>query len=232
MLQVKNINVSYDKIQILWDLSFNIKEGEIVTILGSNGAGKTTTVKAVCGLLHPTSGEIVFAKDNIEKTPPYDIVKKGVTLVPEGMAVFPRMSVGDNLLMGAYSQDDDINQTLDRVYGIFPRLAEREKQKAGTLSGGEQRMLALGKALMSEPRLLILDEPSLGLAPKLVLIIFDVIKKLREEKVTVLLVEQNVHHALEASDRGYVMEKGRIILEGESAKLLSDDYVKRSYLGV
>ncbi len=232
MLEVKDINVSYGKVQVLWDLSFNVGRGEIVTILGSNGAGKTTTVKTVTGLLHPSSGSIRFLDENIEKLPPYAIVKKGMTLVPEGMASFPRMSVIENLLIGAYTQGDNVDDTLERVYQIFPKLRERGKQQAGTLSGGEQRMLAIGKALMSKPGLLILDEPSLGLAPNLVLTIFDVIQKLREEKVTVLLVEQNVHHALEISDRGYVLEKGRMILDGKSSDLLKDGFVKKSYLGI
>ncbi|MEA1924386.1 MAG: ABC transporter ATP-binding protein [Candidatus Altiarchaeota archaeon] len=232
MLEVKDINVSYGKVQVLWDLSFNVGKGEIVTILGSNGAGKTTTVKTVTGLFHPSSGSIKFLNENIEKLPPYKIVKGGVTLVPEGMSSFPRMSVIENLLMGAYTRRDSADDTLERVYQIFPKLRERGKQRADTLSGGEQRMLAIGKALMSKPKLLILDEPSLGLAPNLVLTILDVIQKLKEEKVTVLLVEQNVHHALEISDRGYVLEKGRIILDGKSSDLLTDDYVKKSYLGI
>ncbi len=232
MLEVKDINVSYGKVQVLWDLSFNVGGGEIVTILGSNGAGKTTTVKAVTGLLHPSSGSIKFLDERIDKKPAYQIVTEGVTLVPEGMSSFPRMSVIENLLMGAYTRRDSADDTLEMVYQIFPRLRERGKQRADTLSGGEQRMLAIGKALMSKPKLLILDEPSLGLAPNLVLTIFDVIRKLREEKVTVLLVEQNVHHALEISDRGYVLEKGRMILDGKSSDLLKDDYVKKSYLGI
>ncbi|OYT55099.1 MAG: ABC transporter ATP-binding protein [Candidatus Altiarchaeales archaeon ex4484_2] len=232
MLEVKDINVSYGKVQVLWDLSLNVGKGEIVTLLGSNGAGKTTTVKAVTGLLHPSSGSIKFLNENIEKLPPYKIVKKGVTLVPEGMASFPRMSVIENLLMGAYTRQDSADDTLEQVYQIFPKLRERDKQRADTLSGGEQRMLAIGKALMSKPKLIILDEPSLGLAPNLVLTLLDVIRKLREERVNVLLVEQNVHHALEISDRGYVLEKGRMILDGKSSDLLTDDYVKKSYLGI
>jgi len=232
MLEVKDINASYGKVQVLWDLSFNVGKCEIVTILGSNGAGKTTMVKTVTGLLHLSSGSIKFLNENIAKLPPYEIVKKGVTLVPEGMSSFPRMSVIENLLMGAYTRRDSADDTLEMVYQIFPKLRERGKQRADTLSGGEQRMLAIGKALMSKPKLLILDEPSLGLAPNLVLTIFDVIQKLREEKVTVLLVEQNVHHALEISDRGYVLEKGRMILDGKSSDLLTDDYVKKSYLGI
>ncbi|RLI94741.1 MAG: branched-chain amino acid ABC transporter ATP-binding protein [Candidatus Altiarchaeales archaeon] len=230
MLNVNNINVLYDKIQVLWNLSFKINSGEISTILGSNGAGKTTTVKTIVGLLHPVSGEIRFLGERINKLPPYKIVRRGITLVPEGMSIFPKMSVKENLILGAYAKD--YRKTLDWIYQIFPKLREREKQQAGTLSGGEQKMLSIGKALMSNPKLLILDEPSLGLAPKMVLKIFDTIKNLRDDGVTILLVEQNVHHALEISDRGYVIEKGRIILEGRSEEILNDKYVRKSYLGM
>jgi len=230
MLNVNNINVLYDKIQVLWNLSFKINSGEISTILGSNGAGKTTTVKTIVGLLHPVSGEIRFLGERIDKLPPYKIVRRGITLVPEGMSIFPKMSVKENLILGAYTKD--YGKTLDWIYQIFPKLREREKQQAGTLSGGEQKMLSIGKALMSNPKLLILDEPSLGLAPKMVLKIFDTIKNLRDDGVTILLVEQNVHHALEISDRGYVIEKGRIILEGRSEEILNDKYVRKSYLGM
>jgi len=230
MLNVNNINVLYDKIQVLWNLSFKINSGEISTILGSNGAGKTTTVKTIVGLLHPVSGEIRFLGERINKLPPYKIVRRGITLVPEGMSIFPKMSVKENLILGAYAKD--YRKTLDWIYQIFPKLREREKQQAGTLSGGEQKMLSIGKALMSKPKLLILDEPSLGLAPKMVLKIFDTIKNLRDDGVTILLVEQNVHHALEISDRGYVIEKGRIILEGRSEEILNDKYVRKSYLGM
>ncbi len=164
------------------------------------------------------------------KRQPYKIVRRGITLVPEGMSIFPKMSVKENLILGAYAKD--YRKTLDWIYQIFPKLREREKQQAGTLSGGEQKMLSIGKALMSNPKLLILDEPSLGLAPKMVLKIFDTIKNLRDDGVTILLVEQNVHHALEISDRGYVIEKGRIILEGRSEEILNDKYVRKSYLGM
>jgi branched-chain amino acid transport system ATP-binding protein len=234
MLEIKKLNVAYDKVQVLWDVSFNINEGEIVSLLGSNGAGKSTTVKTIQGLLKSRSGSIRFMDKDIEGLPAYKIVGAGVSLVPEGREIFPKMSVLENLILGAYvpRARDLREESLEWVFRLFPKLEERKKQLAGTMSGGEQQMLAIARALMSKPKLLMLDEPSLGLAPVLVLQVFDIIKKLNEEGVTILLVEQNVHHALELSDRGYVLEKGRIILEGKGSELLGHEYVKNAYLGI
>ncbi len=234
MLNIKDLNVAYEKVQVLWDVSFNITEGEVVTLLGSNGAGKSTTVKTIQGLLKPKSGSIRFMDKHIEGLPAYKIVNEGIALVPEGREIFPKMSVLENLILGAYvSRAKDLqDESLEWVFKLYPKLDERKKQLAGTMSGGEQQMLAIARALMSKPKLLILDEPSFGLAPVVVLQVFDIIKKLREEGVTVLLVEQNVHHALEISDRAYVLEKGRIIREGKGSELLNDKYVKEAYLGM
>ena len=234
MLEIKKLNVGYDKVQVLWDVSFNINEGEIVSLLGSNGAGKSTTVKTIQGLHKSRSGSIRFMDKDIEALPAYKIVDAGVSLVPEGREIFPKMSVLENLILGAYvpRARDLREESLEWVFKLFPKLEERKKQLAGTMSGGEQQMLAIARALMSKPKLLMLDEPSLGLAPMLVLQVFDIIKKLNEEGVTILLVEQNVHHALELSDRGYVLEKGRIILEGKGSELLEHEYVKNAYLGI
>ncbi|MCW3133318.1 MAG: ABC transporter ATP-binding protein [Methanophagales archaeon] len=236
MLEIKGLNVAYDKVQVLWDVSFNINEGEIVTLLGSNGAGKSTTVKTIQGLLKSRSGSIRFMDKSIGGLPAYKVVAAGISLVPEGREIFPKMSVLENLILGAYvprARAKDLrDESLDWVFKLFPKLEERKKQLAGTMSGGEQQMLAIARALMSKPKLLMLDEPSLGLAPVLVLQVFDIIKKLNEEGVTILLVEQNVHHALGLSDRAYVLEKGRTILEGKGFELLSDKYVKEAYLGM
>ncbi len=234
MLEIKELNVAYDKVQVLWDISFNINEGEIVTLLGSNGAGKSTTVKTIQGLLKSKSGSIRFMHKSIEGLPAYKIVAAGISLAPEGREIFPKMSVLENLILGAYvpRARELREESLDWVFKLFPKLKERKKQLAGTLSGGEQQMLAIARALMSKPKLLMLDEPSLGLAPVIVLQVFDIIKKLNEEGVTILLVEQNIHHALELSDRAYVLEKGRIILEGKGHELLDHEYVKNAYLGI
>ena len=234
MLEIKELNVSYEKVQVLWGVSFTVNEGEIVSLLGSNGAGKSTTVKTIQGLLKSKSGSIRFMDRNIEGLPAYKIVDAGISLVPEGREIFPKMSVLENLILGAYvpRARDLLEESLEWVFQLFPKLEERKKQLAGTMSGGEQQMLAIARALMSKPKLLMLDEPSLGLAPVLVLQVFDIIKKLNEEGVTILLVEQNVHHALELSDRGYVLEKGRIILEGKGSELLEHEYVKNAYLGI
>jgi branched-chain amino acid transport system ATP-binding protein len=231
---MKGLNVSYDRVQVLWDVSFNIDAGEVVTLLGSNGAGKSTTVKAIQGLLKPGSGSIRFMNKGIGGLPAYKIVEEGIALVPEGREIFPKMSVLENLVLGAYVSRarDVLANSLEWVFNLFPKLEERKEQLAGTMSGGEQQMLAIARALMSKPKLLMLDEPSLGLAPVIVLQVFDIIKKLKEEGVTVLLVEQNVHHALEISDRAYILEKGRIILEGEGSDLLNNHYVREAYLGM
>jgi branched-chain amino acid transport system ATP-binding protein len=236
MLDIKDLSVYYDKVQVLWDVSFGIEEGEVVTLLGSNGAGKSTTVKTIQGLLKSKTGSIRFEDKHIEGLPAYKVVNEGIALVPEGREIFPKMSVLENLVLGAYvprARAKDLReQNLEWVLKLFPKLEERKKQLAGTMSGGEQQMLAIARALMSKPKLLMLDEPSLGLAPVIVLQVFDIIKKLNEEGVTILLVEQNIHHALEISDRAYVLEKGRIILHGKGSELLDDEYVKNAYLGI
>jgi len=231
MLKVENVNVSYGSVKILWDVDFHIDKGEIITIIGPNGAGKTTIVKTIMGLLKPTSGTIEFNGNPIHLAPTHKIVEGGIALVPEGRELFPRMTIMENLQMGAYTSDDREN-TLEWVFDLFPRLEERQKQSAGTMSGGEQQMLAIARGLMSRPKLLILDEPSLGLAPIMVKTVFEIVKTLNSEGVTVLLVEQNIHHALEASNRGYVLETGRITLEGGSSELLDNNHVKEAYLGM
>jgi len=236
MLDINDLSVYYDKVQVLWDVSFGIEEGEVVTLLGSNGAGKSTTVKTIQGLLKSKTGSIRFEHKHIEGLPAYKVVNEGIALVPEGREIFPKMSVLENLVLGAYvprARAKDLReQNLEWVLKLFPKLEERKKQLAGTMSGGEQQMLAIARALMSKPKLLMLDEPSLGLAPVIVLQVFDIIKKLNGEGVTILLVEQNIHHALEISDRAYVLEKGRIILQGKGSELLDDEYVKNAYLGI
>jgi len=234
MLELKDLTVSYEKVQVLWDISFSIKAGEVVTLLGSNGAGKSTTVKTIQGILKPNSGSIKFRDKHIEGLPAYKIVDEGIALVPEGREIFPRMSVFENLILGAYvpRAKESLDESLEWVLKLFPKLEERKKQLAGTMSGGEQQMLAIARALMSKPKLLMMDEPSLGLAPVIVLQVFEIIKKLHEEGVTILLVEQNVHHALDISDSAYVLEKGKVILEGKGLELLDDKYVKSAYLGV
>ncbi|HUV03155.1 MAG TPA: ABC transporter ATP-binding protein [Desulfobacteria bacterium] len=234
MLEMKGLNVSYERVQVLWDVSFNIDAGEVVTLLGSNGAGKSTTVKTIQGLLKPGSGSIRFMNKGIGGLPAYKVVDEGIALVPEGREIFPKMSVLENLMLGAYvpRARDVLNDSLDWVFELFPKLEERKGQLAGTMSGGEQQMLAIARALMSKPKLLMLDEPSLGLAPVIVLQVFEIIKKLKAEGVTVMLVEQNVHHALEISDRAYIMEKGRVILEGAGSDLLNNHYVREAYLGM
>jgi branched-chain amino acid transport system ATP-binding protein len=234
MFEVNNINVFYEDLQALWDVSFKVKKGEVVVIAGSNGAGKTTILKTISGLLHPKSGMINFFGKRIEKKPPHKIVNLGIAQIPEGRHLFPYMTVLENLEIGAYTSRarEKKDETMEWVYQLFPILKERKSQLAGTLSGGERQMLAVGRGLMSRPKLLMLDEPSLGLAPKLVLQVFDIVKKVNEEGVTILLVEQNVRHALEIANRAYVLETGKITLEGMGKELLSSDYVKRAFLGL
>jgi len=234
MLEIKNLAVNYGVISALTDVSLSIKQGGIVTLIGANGAGKTTTLKAVSGLLKTRGGAILYEGRNIACLPPHKIVKLGISHVPEGRMVFANLSVLENLMMGAYLQRDKqvIRKELDYVFGVFPRLKEREKQTAGTLSGGEQQMLAIGRALMSKPRFLMLDEPSLGLAPLLVKTIFEKIVEInRQHGITILLVEQNANLALEISHYGYVLETGRIKLQDESAALRQNPQVKSAYLG-
>ena len=233
MLEVDKINVYYGDIHILWDVSFKVNKGELVSIVGSNGAGKTTILKTVCGILHPRTGTIKFLGQEIHSLPPEKIVELGVTLIPEGRRLFTQMTVEENLLIGAYNKRarDSIEDSLEWVFQLFPILKERRKQMAGTLSGGEQQMLAIARGLMSKPKLLMLDEPSLGLAPKLVVTIFKTIEELKKEGITLLLVEQNVYLALQTANRAYVLENGRIVLSGKSSDLLHDKRVKEAYIG-
>ena len=234
MLEVENLTSGYGMVQILWDVSFQIQEKEIVCIIGPNGAGKTTLVKTIVGLLPTKSGAIRFKGENIEKLPPYEIVKKGVTLIPEGREIFPRMTVDENLRLGAYTVNDKakVNKSKEQVYQLFPVLKKKEKALAQTLSGGEQQMLVICRSLMSNPELLILDEPSMGLAPIIVEKVLDTLQKINEDGVTILLIEQNIRDSLNIANRAYVLEEGKIIKEGEGRELLSDDHVKEVYLGV
>ena len=234
MLEVNKINVSYGDLQVLWDVSFNIEDKEIVTVLGSNGAGKTTTLKTISGLLRPKSGSITFSGTKIDTVPAHKIVEMGLAQVPEGRHLFSFMSVLENLEMGAYTRGarSKMAETFEWVYQLFPILKERKSQLAGTLSGGEQQMLAIGRALMSRPKLLMLDEPSLGLSPKLTSEIFKLMRQINEEGVTVLLVEQNATQALELAERGYVLETGKLVLEGKGKELLKNEHVRKTYLGM
>ena len=232
MLNVENINVYYGAIHAVKGVSFTVEEGEIITLIGANGAGKSTILKTVSGLLHSHTGSIIFQGENIGGVPAHKLIPKGMAQVPEGRAVFLQMSVEENLQMGGYTRPAaEIPDSLERVYAQFPRLKERRKQVAGTLSGGEQQMLAMGRALMSKPKLLMLDEPSMGLAPILVDQIFDIIKELHKAGTTILLVEQNAQMALSVADRGYVLETGKVVSTGTGAALLQDESVKKAYLG-
>jgi branched-chain amino acid transport system ATP-binding protein len=234
MLEVENVSAGYGMVQILWDVSFKINEKEIVSIIGPNGAGKTTLVRTIAGLLPAKNGTIRFKGENIEKLPPYEIVKKGLTLIPEGREIFPRMTVDENLRLGAYTinDKDKVAETKERVYQIFPVLKKKAKILAQTLSGGEQQMLVIGRSLMSNPQLLILDEPSLGLAPIIVEKVLDTLQKINDDGVTILLVEQNIRDSLNIANRAYVLEEGKIIIEGEGRELLDNDHIKEVYLGV
>ncbi|MFQ6051563.1 MAG: ABC transporter ATP-binding protein [Candidatus Hydrothermarchaeota archaeon] len=234
MLEVENIDVHYGNIQVLWGVSFRVYEGEVVSIIGSNGAGKTTIINTLLGILKPTTGRIKFLNEEISKLPTYSIVKKGISLVPEGRSLFPNLKVIENLLLGAYTIKDDrkVKEILDWVFEIFPVLEERKNQLAGTLSGGEQQMLAIARSLMLRPKFLILDEPSLGLAPIMVHEVYRQLERLNREGVTILLSEQNVFQSLELADRGYVLESGRIIMEGKGKELLKNDHIKEAYLGM
>jgi branched-chain amino acid transport system ATP-binding protein len=234
MLEIKNLSVSYGAINALHGISLSVKPGSIVTLIGANGAGKTTTLKTISGLLKPKSGEILYDGKNIAGLPPHQIVKLGLSHVPEGRMIFANLTVLENLQLGAYLQTDKqvVRRELEHVFSLFPRLLEREKQIAGTLSGGEQQMLAIGRALMSRPKLLLLDEPSLGLAPLLVKTIFEKIVEInRQQGLTILLVEQNANLALEVSSFGYVLETGKITLQGDSPSLRQNPQVKSAYLG-
>ena len=232
MLEVRDLHVYYGEIHALKGVSFSVAEGEIVTLLGNNGAGKTTTLRALSGLLAPRTGDVRLDQTSLLSIAPHDIVQKGITHVPEGRRIFNRLSVTENLEMGAYTRADRaIGQDMERVFAIFPRLKERRVQVAGTLSGGEQQMLAIGRALMAKPRLLLLDEPSMGLAPVLVEQIFETVLTINKQGVTILLVEQNAAMALSIAGRGYVLETGRIALEGGAAELADNPEVRRAYLG-
>jgi branched-chain amino acid transport system ATP-binding protein len=233
LLEVENLKVSYGGIQALKGISLNIAAGELVTLIGSNGAGKTTTLKALAGLLHPTSGKLHYQDSSLLHVPAHQRVANGISLVPEGRGIFARLTVEENLLMGAYIRSDKAETAADlqRQYELFPRLAERRAQLAGTLSGGEQQMVAMSRALMSKPTLLMLDEPSMGLAPLMVEKIFETIRNISAQGVTILLVEQNAKLALEAAQRGYVLESGAITLSGAASELLGSDAVQRAYLG-
>ena len=234
MLSVNNISVGYKGLLAIQDVSFHVDRGEVVSLIGSNGAGKSTLLKTISGLLHPEKGEILFDRQPIHKTPTYDIVKKKISMIPEGRRLFGRLSVLDNLLLGAYvlNSKEEIEGALENVFNIFPILRERRNQRADTFSGGEQQQLAIARGLMSRPTLLMLDEPSLGLMPKLVSDIFKIIREISQNGVTVLLVEQNVFEALQISHRAYVLQTGLVVLEGKGEDLLKSDLVRRAYLGM
>ncbi|HWW74876.1 MAG TPA: ABC transporter ATP-binding protein [Pyrinomonadaceae bacterium] len=233
MLTLENISVGYGAIRALKGVSMHVEQGEVVTLIGANGAGKTTTLRSITGLLSPTEGRILFEGQEISGKPTHQLVARGISMSPEGRGVFANLTVRENLQMGAYLKKNkaEIAEDLDWGFRMFPRLKERESQKAGTLSGGEQQMLAMARALMSRPRLLLLDEPSLGLAPLVVHTIFEAIDEIRGEGTTILLVEQNAHAALGHSDRAYVLETGRIVMEGPSKELAADPRIKEAYLG-
>jgi branched-chain amino acid transport system ATP-binding protein len=233
LLELDDVHTYYGTIHALKGISIDVREGEIVTLIGSNGAGKSTTLRSINGLNHPREGRIVFGGEDITERPAHEIVKMGISQSPEGRHIFPRMSVIENLEMGAYQRDNraEIREDLDRVYGLFPRLEERKNQKAGTMSGGEQQMLAIGRALMARPKLLMLDEPSMGLAPIFVEKIFEIIKEINEQGTTILLVEQNALMALDAASRGYVLETGTVALADDSKTLRDNEQVRKTYLG-
>ena len=233
MLTLENVSVNYGAIEALTGINLHVEQGEVVTLIGANGAGKTTTLRTITGLLEPKDGRVMYEGKEISGVPTHKLVPMGIAMSPEGRGVFANLSVKENLEMGAFIRKDKkgISDDMERGYTLFPRLKEREQQKAGTLSGGEQQMLAMARALMSRPRLLLLDEPSLGLAPLVVHTIFEAIEQIRHEGATILLVEQNANAALHHSDRAYVLETGRIVMEGDSKQLAQDPRVKEAYLG-
>ena len=231
ILAVKDLQVNYGGIEAVKSVSFDVPEGKIVTLIGANGAGKSTTLKAIAGLVKPSSGSIVFSGDELVGMDTTAIVSKGITLVPEGRRVFPDLTVLENIRIGAYLRNDDLSEDIAWVYDLFPRLKERSWQLAGTLSGGEQQMLAVARALMSRPKVIMMDEPSLGLAPLVVKGIFNIIKEINKQGVTVLLIEQNANMALKTADYAYVLETGRITMSGTGAELLANEEVKKAYLG-
>lgn len=234
MLEIKNIDVFYGDVQVIWDVSFEVKEGEIVALIGANGAGKSTTLKTISGILRPKRGQILFNGTPIHKVEPYKLIETGIVHVPEARRLFVEMTVEENLDMGSLKGEakKEREVTKQLVFELFPRLSERRRQLAGTLSGGEQQMLAVGRGLMGKPKLQMFDEPSLGLSPILVRDIFNVIKRIKEEGVTVLIVEQNVKQTLAIADRAYVLENGRIVIQGTGESLLNNEHVKTAYLGV
>ncbi len=232
MLKLQNIHTYYGAIQALNDVSVEVNKGEIVTLIGANGAGKTTLLMTVCGSPRARSGSVLFQGEDITQAPTHTIMQKGIAISPEGRRVFPDLTVAENLMMGGFFLGrQEVEAGLDRVYDLFPRLKERAAQRAGTMSGGEQQMLAIGRALMTQPTLLLLDEPTLGLAPLIIAQIFDIIRTIREQGVTVFLVEQNANKALQVADRGYVLETGKVVLADTGANLLSNDEVRKAYLG-
>jgi branched-chain amino acid transport system ATP-binding protein len=231
LLDISSLNIFHGNIQVVWNLKLKVDEGEMVTLIGPNGAGKTSTVETIIGLNRKATGSITFLGENILGLQPYDIFKKGLALVPEKREIFPKMPVIENLLLGAGGRTE-WESSLQHVYNLFPILQERERQMAGTLSGGEQQMLAIGRALMSEPKLLILDEPSTGLSPLLVAQVFKSLERLGKEGITILLLEQNVRHALDMCQRGYVLENGRIVLEGKTKNLMREKHIQKAYLGI
>lgn len=233
LLEVKDLEVHYGVINAIKKISFNVEEGEIVALIGANGAGKTSTMHAISGLLNGKSGDIIFNGENIMKTPAHKIVSKGLAQVPEGRRIFAQLSVADNLEMGAYLRNDadGIKNDLEHIYTLFPRLRERKKQLAGTLSGGEQQMLAMGRALMSKPKIILMDEPSMGLSPIFVEEIFHIIREISASGTTVLLVEQNAKKALAIANRAYVLETGNIVLSGDAKEMMNNDSIKKAYLG-
>ena len=233
LLDLRQLSVAYGGIQAVKGLNLHLQEGELVSLIGANGAGKTTTLKAICGLLQPQSGEVLYQGRSLKGQGAWDLVAQGLVMVPEGRGIFTRMTIDENLRMGAYlRRDREVNADMESVYQRFPRLKERHRQLAGTLSGGEQQMLAMGRALLARPKLLLLDEPSMGLAPLMVDKIFEVITDIAKQGVTVLLVEQNAHRALEIANRAYVMDSGELVLEGPAQNLLNDPQVKAAYLGL
>ncbi len=233
MLEVRDLEVNYGSINAIKKISFDVNEGEVIALIGANGAGKTTTLHTITGLLKAKSGSVMFEGKELLKTPPHKIVEMGMAHVPEGRRIFQQLTVYKNLTLGAFTRKDkaSIDETLRMVYGKFPRLEERKKQVAGTLSGGEQQMLAMGRALMSKPKIVLMDEPSMGLSPLFVSEVFKIIEEIRASGTTVLLVEQNAKKALEIADRAYVLETGRIVLSGDAKDLMNDDSVKKAYLG-
>lgn len=231
MLSVENVQVRYGSVPAIRDLSLHVNEGEIVTVLGANGAGKTTTLRMISGLHRPYSGRVLFEGVEIQKEPAHVLVGMGIGHVPEGRHIFGMMTVKENLEMGAFGRRGNFRDEFDHIFSLFPVLGERQKQLGGTLSGGEQQMLAIGRALMAKPRVLLLDEPSLGLAPMVIAAIFQIIRQIRQDGVTVMLVEQNANQALKIADRGYVLENGAISFEDTSSVLLGDDRIRRAYLG-